>query len=560
MSTQDVGGLTLDSEPIPSWCDHWRGDSNVLLVAPHGGRRRPLDPTAPPANARVNDVYTPEITRALAARLEAGGIVNAAMDRNTLDLNRTSQVRRAARWYLRLLVREIEVIIARHGSVQVVFVHGWNTGRPTCDIGIGATETPSGLVIPDGASLTIGQEYLEHRIGALRAACANEGIDAFLGARYPASHPNNVLQLFRAHTRYPDDPEVRRLAAWAAAAQVDAWQLELGIPLRWPGEWCDRFLDVMTRVFRKVAAATPQPAGLCTAPGEDASPSVASPASMSRWRPGPAELTTTPEVTTKALQFYDPARDVGVLAGVGSLGAATAGRLLVFLGGQRIALFTGEDFSGRGNRVGPLRFVPTTGGVRLQFDGPMLMLDDAAVYLDLEDAFAKSRLVRATLDVHFGATHRTGGGTELQFGAVTGELDLEERRVIATRAFGNVALLRGGEGHAMVAADFGRRGAVVARGSADRTPAAVYFQDGATPVDGTHLTVTTKADRYTPETLAWHAPDQPPLMGRPMSCMAILRSTGRGQYLRVAFGVAQFTWGTDEGYGFYEYAASLSSR
>src|SRR5262249_49377787 len=79
---------------IPDWCEWRTGDSPVLLVAPHGGRRPPVNMAAQPSRLRVNDLYTAEITRTLAHRLQATLIVNHGQDRNVLDLNRISQVRR----------------------------------------------------------------------------------------------------------------------------------------------------------------------------------------------------------------------------------------------------------------------------------------------------------------------------------------------------------------------------------------------------------------------------------------------------------------------------------
>ena len=87
-------------DTAPPWCEMARGNSAVLLVAPHGGRRPPVDAAAPPPHLRVNDLYTPEITRELASVLRAGFLINHGMDRNTLDLNRITQVRRGAAWFL----------------------------------------------------------------------------------------------------------------------------------------------------------------------------------------------------------------------------------------------------------------------------------------------------------------------------------------------------------------------------------------------------------------------------------------------------------------------------
>src|SRR5262249_33502687 len=98
----------LAAMAIPAWCTWTRGHSAVLLVAPHGGRRPAVDATSPPPHLRVNDLYTPEFTDLLAARLDAATVINREQDRNTLDLNRSSQVFRDAPWFLDLLVQQIE--------------------------------------------------------------------------------------------------------------------------------------------------------------------------------------------------------------------------------------------------------------------------------------------------------------------------------------------------------------------------------------------------------------------------------------------------------------------
>ena len=76
---------------------------------------------------------------------------------------------------------------------------------------------------------------------------ASLGIEVSIGAHYPASHPNNVLQLFTAQPRSADHPAVRQLSDWSRGGRLEAVQLELGIPLRWPGKWRDRFITVVRR-------------------------------------------------------------------------------------------------------------------------------------------------------------------------------------------------------------------------------------------------------------------------------------------------------------------------
>jgi len=545
-----LSGLsTQDSGLIPDWCESGRGAGPILLIAPHGGRRPPVDAAALPPRLRVNDLYTPEVTRTLAARLDAGFIINRALDRNVLDLNRLSQVRRHASWFLDLLVRRIDGILARHACAELIFVHGWNTGQAKCDIGIGATETEAGLHLADGAQLTVSEGYLRTRIAALRAACAHAGIQAPIGERYPASHPNNLLQLFAA--REPgDEPVVRRIAEWVTQKRVEALQLELGVPLRWPGSWRERFVAAAvealgpSRTFN--VQASPRPA-----PSRDSALSTQDSALSAQ----------------HSLQFYDPVAGIGLSAGVGRIGPqVTGGRLLLFLGGQRVALFTGEEAHAQGSSVAPLDL---TGGVR--FAGAMLLLDDGATYLDLEAAFSASRLVDAEVAVRFeplGAPSldedQDSDVTMPSFGRMHGRVrvDRRELRVDAT-GFANAGGFRAGShGQTMIAATFGAEHAVLSR-AADGAPNAVTLHFTAAArrtLDTACLAISTDGDAYTPASIELTCDGQLPLVATPLTRMAILRPAGRGRYLRVTFGVAACRWGERAGYGLYEHARPVPSR
>src|SRR5262249_6059064 len=76
---------------------------------------------------------------------------------------------------------------------------------------------------------------------ALVRACAARGIAATTGARYPARGRENLVQLFTSRHRADPRPLVRRIAE--LGAQADAVQLELGAPLRWPGDWRRRLVE-----------------------------------------------------------------------------------------------------------------------------------------------------------------------------------------------------------------------------------------------------------------------------------------------------------------------------
>lgn len=546
MKGESSGLSTQNAAPIPLWCEWKRGSSAVLLIAPHGGRRPQVDATAPPPHLRVNDVYTPEITRELAAALDASFVINVGMDRNVLDLNRISRVRKEAPWFLELLVQQMEHIFLRHGRIELLFVHGWNTGQAICDLGIGAVDTPTGLHVADGAELTVDETYRRERIEPLRAACARGQIRAPLGERYPGSHRNNLLQLFTPRAALIEHPCARRIAAWVAERRVNALQLELGIPLRWPGRWRDRFVAAVGEAFAHGASRARDRA--------DADPAI------EVWTTDPA-----PRTPSVALQFYDPTADIGVSAGIGHAGPrVTSGRLLLFLGGQRVALFTGEEVHATGHRVGPLRMLWKDGQLCLDFSGPMLQLDDAAVYLDLEAALARSRLVEAEVLIEFTPSFDPRTGEAARFGAARGTVAIDgNQHDVAAGGFANAAAFRasGTQRQTMLAAAFGNARGVLTRvmdGASDA--AAVYFAP-PTPQSwqSVRIAVVTDGDPYSPNGFELSCAGQPPLRAQPTSRMAILRPAGGGGYMRVTFGTARFDWNGDIGYGLYEYAKPVTS-
>lgn len=522
----------------PHWCETHPGGGNLLFVAPHGGRRPPVDPCAPPPGLRVNDIYTPEVTRRLAAVLDAGAIINVGQDRNMLDLNRIAQVRRRAPWFVALLAEQIERILARHQTAEVVFVHGWNVGQASCDIGMGASETDTGLHVPPRAALTVSADYLATRIRQFQQACLHRGIQATIGFKYPASHPGNFLQAFGSVHLESEDPGIRHLATWAGAGRVQAWQLELGIPLRWPGAGQDALVAAVTEALGQGAPGTV----------------IKRPPSAAR---------TRSRVTETALHLYDPDADLGVLAGVGPMGqASTGGRLLLFLGGGRLGLFTGEEPRSGASRVRPLEMNTAADGIALRYRGPLLMLDDVSGYLDLEAAFSRSRLAEADVRLDF-VPRAIGPAGSGAFGRVEGHLVLDgERRRVAAGAFTNPRMLRPGESGSQttISVDFGgTRGLLSRWADGDGHPLALHFGDGEVrQLDGALCSVMPDGDACTPRRfeLAW--PERPPLCGQPRSWMAFLRPAPHGHH-RVTLGVAAFEWDGMAGWGFYEHAAPLAA-
>src|SRR5271168_4789630 len=112
-----AGGLHTATAACESWLEVIDSDSPLLLIAPHGGRAEPR--TRSLLNPKVNDLHTADITRGLAARLNASALINVAMDRNRLDCNRLSQIIERAPWLLELIADRVGAIVARHGRASI---------------------------------------------------------------------------------------------------------------------------------------------------------------------------------------------------------------------------------------------------------------------------------------------------------------------------------------------------------------------------------------------------------------------------------------------------------
>jgi len=226
-------------------------------------------------------------------------------------------------------------------------------------------------------------------------ACASRGISTTVGARYPASHRENLLQLFTP--RYRDDhrPLVRALAAMAR--RVDAMQLELGIPLRWPGAWRQRLVLACRTVLADLVA----------------------PAAGSRATPAP--LASAAAVPTPArLEFTSP-----TLCGLAGVDAA-GGRLLLFPTAGDLALFTGERVGPAAATVDGLVLQPTTGvGHHVRFRGPLLHFPDTTPFLDLESGLGAARLSEGDVRLDFSPDEPTVAVGSGEFGRVSGSVTLD---------------------------------------------------------------------------------------------------------------------------------------
>ena len=476
----------------------------------------------------MNDLRTADLAEELADALGAACIVNPTLDRNQLDLNRISQVTARAPWFLALIEALLDDILARHPRAEVLFLHGWNVIQPKCDIGVGHTFASAAAAHSSTEALTVSPEYVAARLEALRLHCARAGIAATFGERYPARHPNNLLQLFRHRTERP--PAVPRLAQWAAARRVEAVQLELGVAVRWPGTYRRGFLRAAAAAF---SGAAPPPRAPRAAP-----------------HPVP------PLPPPASLQLYDPEAAVGLTARVDRVGPrGVTGRLLLLLGRRRQALFIGEDRGGDAVSDGP-RFTAVEEGFRLRFHGPALATSDGTLYLDLEQAFAASRLCAVDVDLLFRP------GLSADYGATTGWVEVDGRRSrIAAYAFARHGVAQRSHGawssQLALSAAFGPERALRLRHEFPGT--GVLYEltargEAARPL--LPLTVRFDGDRYTPARIAVGGGAL--LLCAPLTRMVVTRLLGPHRQARVTFGAGRFWSGGARGFGFYEYARVLA--
>ena len=225
---------TDEISATPDWCSWSRGSGNYVLVAPHGGHRLAAELPATAKRTgrrmRINDLHTADTAALLAKALGGSLLVNHSMDRNRLDLNRITQVRSRAPWFLDVLERLIVDAADTHEEVRLLVVHGWNINQSRCDLGVGANlERPQPV---DRSALTVSLDFARDILGPLRHH-PDPDLQFTRGDRYPARHRNNVLQLFRRDgSRCDELPE--SLAAIVRDGRCQAVQLELGIPCAGP--------------------------------------------------------------------------------------------------------------------------------------------------------------------------------------------------------------------------------------------------------------------------------------------------------------------------------------
>lgn len=519
----------------------------MLVIAPHGGLgARDLLTPDPPTILRGNDLHTAELARLVAARLDASLLANEGADRNEIDLNRLDEVRARAPWFLDAVGTHLERIVARHGRAVVLVVHGWQIVQPRCDVGIGARLATADEAAARAQRLTVSQAFVYGPLERLREATALQGIGTTYGSRWPAQHRNNVMQLFRRAADAGTAPS-HGGTTLAARGCVDAVQLELGAPLRYPGPWRDRFLDAVATAFGDLAA---EGATRVRARAADRARDTASGGGA----PGPPAVRG---LALQALAEQPASPGLGIVVGLGPMSPRELGaRLLLFPGGQRMLLFTGHERIGAGanDRVGALEARPGPQGLTVRFRGPVLDVPDASRHFRHEAAQLAARVVELELDLRFVAHGETG------YGAVEGAARADDTSWrIAAHGFTEPVLARPSAAtrSLRLTAAFGSALGITAQLAAGsragllRCLTARGVREHALACEPASIVPGRLAGAF-----EVGAQGGPILRCTPLGHVSVLRPGPGGRPLHVTFGAARFELdGGEIGGGFYEHGA-----
>ncbi|MGH7864847.1 MAG: hypothetical protein ACREQB_07650 [Candidatus Binataceae bacterium] len=392
-----------------AWIETIDGRAPTLLIAPHGGRAGSA--TRARLNPKVNDLYTADITRELARRLDACAVINSGMDRNQLDCNRVPQLVTDAPWLLELIAGKLESLVSAHRQVTVLLIHGWNIIQPRIDFGLGLRRFGKELRPPGAARISASDEFINGTLAALSDRLGQLGITTSHGMRYPAGGAHNLLQAFTARHRESPHRALSRIATISADGAVNAAQLELSVAVRMPGELRRHCIDAIAHAFsnhRAAAPAAPLGASLTIIRSHAPRPPAPRPALAAASRVG--------------IELFDSAARIGAMAsfdlGAGGFGA----RIMMLLDRRRVALFTGEGIVGRANgtlSLGPLSLAACGDGLELRFNGPAVIVPDGAAYLSIERALSDGDL-EPSMDVRAQVTFARGSADFAQAFAMIG--------------------------------------------------------------------------------------------------------------------------------------------
>jgi hypothetical protein len=412
-----------------SWLEVIDSDSPILLIAPHGGRAEAR--TRSMLNPKVNDLHTADITRGLAARLGASALINVAMDRNRLDCNRLSQIVERAPWLLEMIADRVGAIVARHGRVTVLLIHGWNIIEPRLDFGLGLRHLGGELRPPGSACVSACDDFINGPLAQLADRLHGHGIKPTYGMRYPGGGLQNLLQAFTARHRQSPHAALKSISETAMSGVVDAAQLELSVSIRMPGDLRARCEDAIAEVFSTNGAdshAARAPLVVNRAPR----PAVA------KSEIGAAATVAAPGRV--GIEFYDPAAQFGAMASFDVGGAGIGARIMMLFDRNRAALFTAEGLPTRSASAithGPLSLRREGDSIVLAFRGPAVIVPDATAYLSIERALASGRLdCNTEVDVRFEVD---GPGGEFDFDRILSAPSVAPVGLSSSAAFGRVA-------------------------------------------------------------------------------------------------------------------------
>jgi len=412
-----------------SWLEVIDSDSPVLLITPHGGRAEPR--TRSLSNPKVNDLHTADITRGLAARLGASALINVAMDRNRLDCNRLSQIIDRAPWLLEMIADRIGAIVARHGRVTVLLIHGWNIIEPRLDFGMGL-RTSGGELRPSGsACVSASDDFINGPLAGLADRLHHHGIKPTYGMRYPGGGLQNLLQAFTARHRQSSNAPLRSISETAANGVVDAAQLELSVSIRMPGELRARCEDAIAQLFSANGADSHAPRTPLVVNRAPRPP-------VARSEIGAAATVAAPGRV--GIEFYDPAARIGAMASFDVGGAGMGARIMMLFDRHRAALFTAEGRPTRSSSAvthGPLSLRREGESIVLAFRGPAVIVPDATAYLSIERALASGRLDGNTeVNLRFEIDH---AGGEFDFDRILSRPGAAHDSASSSASFGRIA-------------------------------------------------------------------------------------------------------------------------
>ena len=553
---------------LPPWMTYIDGEAPLVFVAPHGGRRAANAPIKD--SIKVNDLHTAELTAELAERTQGHALINQTRDRNELDLNRISQVRAHATWFLEALVELVSALVERHDTVRVFFIHGWNVVQPVCDLGMGMKQRGEQIAPASKyAAPTLSPAFFSSVVLPFRAVALEAGLDVAIGRRYPAADKENVMQLFSARFAQDQSPLIRALAALSIQKKIEAVQLELGVGLRWPGPDRERFVEIFCRTLAN--GATPD-----RNTQEDGFPALPVAAPKTTMQPhlnGSSPLFSQfPDHTRFGLHFHDPLSGLGIMGGIefGGGESSHSGRLMLSLGGTEMALFTGEDAARQELhtiRVGGLAWRSEPDGFSITYHGPVMRFSHPQAFIRLEEGLAASRVESAEVRLRITIPFQLDAApTPLFLAHLFGEVQLRDRSR-RIDAWGFLDMLKAEETgrlspRRLVSLPFGPDLGVflswVETSAGPRSSGILYHQGVPRQLqpEDWDLSYTLEDGRPTAFHVSVASASAFSLQcrGEPLTAIPIVRHSPHGSALNVTFGLSRVVWQGREARGVYEFS------